>query len=99
MPDNKKKAYDAPDIEKITLADDALNKVSGGTQPDGATDGDDLPSDPDSELVGGIDDIPPEQQGWGNPDVGRGWGRGGGCDGTSYHKSARTFSSGRNSKC
>ena len=35
----------------------------------------------------------------GNGDVGQGRGRGGGCDGVSYHRDARTFSSGRNSGC
>ena len=35
----------------------------------------------------------------GNSDVGRARGRGGGCDGVPYHRSARTFSSGRNSGC
>ena len=35
----------------------------------------------------------------GNGDVGRGRGRGGGCDGVAYHRNARTFSSGRNSGC
>lgn len=35
----------------------------------------------------------------GNGDVGRGRGRGGGCDGVPYHRNARTFSSGRNSGC
>lgn len=35
----------------------------------------------------------------GNGDVGRGRGRGGGCDGVPYHRMARTFSSGRNSGC
>ena len=35
----------------------------------------------------------------GNGDVGRGRGRGGGCDGVPYHRTARTFSSGRNSGC
>lgn len=34
-----------------------------------------------------------------NADVGQGRGRGGGCDGVSYHRNARTFSSGRNSDC
>ncbi len=35
----------------------------------------------------------------GNGDVGRGRGRGGGCDGVPYHRNQRTFSSGRNSGC
>ena len=35
----------------------------------------------------------------GNGDVGRGRGRGGGCDGVPYHRTARTFRSGRNSGC
>ncbi len=35
----------------------------------------------------------------GNSDVGRARGRGGGCDGVPYHRTARTFSSGRNSGC
>ncbi len=35
----------------------------------------------------------------GNGDVGRGRGRGGGCDGVPYHRTVRTFSSGRNSGC
>lgn len=35
----------------------------------------------------------------GNGDVGRGRGRGGGCDGVPYHRNVRTFSSGRNSGC
>ena len=35
----------------------------------------------------------------GNGDVGRSRGRGGGCDGVPYHRTARTFSSGRNSGC
>ena len=35
----------------------------------------------------------------GNGDVGRGRGRGGGCDGVPYHRTTRTFSSGRNSGC
>lgn len=35
----------------------------------------------------------------GNGDIGRGRGRGGGCDGVPYHRLARTFSSGRNSGC
>lgn len=35
----------------------------------------------------------------GNGDVGKGRGRGGGCDGVPYHRQARTFSSGRNSGC
>ena len=39
---------------------------------------------------------PPEED---NGDVGRGRGRGGGCDGVPYHRNARTFSSGRNSGC
>ena len=34
----EKKPYDAPDIEKIPLSDQDLDKVSGGTQPDGNTD-------------------------------------------------------------
>ena len=39
---------------------------------------------------------PPEED---NGDVGRGRGRGGGCDGVPYDRNARTFSSGRNSGC
>ena len=39
---------------------------------------------------------PPEED---NGDVGRGRGRGGGCDGVPYHRNARTFRSGRNSGC
>ncbi len=35
----------------------------------------------------------------GNGEVGRGRGRGGGCDGVPYHRTHRTFSSGRNSGC
>ncbi len=35
----------------------------------------------------------------GNGDIGQGRGRGGGCDGVPYHRTARTFSSGRNSGC
>ena len=65
MSDKEKKTYDAPDIEKIPLSDEGLDKVTGGAQPDGATDGDDLPPDPDSELVGGIDYIPPRSAGLG----------------------------------
>ena len=34
-----------------------------------------------------------------NGDVGGGRGRGGGCNGVSYNRHPRTFSSGRNSKC
>ncbi|MBR4782074.1 MAG: hypothetical protein IK014_12075 [Lachnospiraceae bacterium] len=34
-----------------------------------------------------------------NGDVGKGKGKGGGCDGNPYHDNAKTFSNGRNSGC
>ena len=88
MPEKEKKSYDAPDIEKIPLADENLDKVTGGTQPDGTADDDDLTPDPDGENT----DL--ENSGISNGDAGKGRGRGR-CDGPTYHKSARTFSGGR----
>lgn len=35
----------------------------------------------------------------GNGDVGKGKGKGGGCDGVPYHENQRTFSNGKNSGC
>ena len=35
----------------------------------------------------------------GNGDVGKGKGRGGGCDGEPYHPNQKTFSNGRKSGC
>ena len=95
MPGKEKKTYDAPDIEKIPLTDDALDKVTGGTQPDGGTDGD-SPLDNDGGLGedGGIGTTNNE-----NTDVGRGNGRGGACRSPIKHRAPRSFSSGRNSGC
>ena len=90
MPEREKKTYDAPDIEKIRLSDEDMNKVSGGTQPDGTTNEDDLPPEPDYTEDGGS---------IGNADVGKGRGRGGGCDSVPYYRPPRSFSSGRNSGC
>ena len=53
---------------------------------------------PKVELIK-IDDTDMILTSAGNGDVGRGRGRGGGCDGVPYHRNARTFSSGRNSGC
>ncbi|MBR4194652.1 MAG: hypothetical protein IKQ54_10045 [Oscillospiraceae bacterium] len=93
MSNKEKKTYDAPEIVKIPLVDGDLDKVSGGAQPDGSTDGEDLAPGPDGE---GND---PDNPGIGNGDIGTGKGRGGGCDGVAYHHSAKTFTSGRNSRC
>ena len=51
---HEKKPYDAPDIEKIPLSDQDLDKVSGGTQPDGETGGD-SPLDHDNITNGNTD--------------------------------------------
>ncbi len=53
---------------------------------------------PKVELIK-IDDTDMILTSAGKGDVGRGRGRGGGCDGVPYHRNARTFSSGRNSGC
>lgn len=76
----EKKLYDAPDIEKIPLSEEDMDKVSGGTEPDGSTtNGDNSSTDSNT----------------GESDTGTGRGRGGGCDGLPYHRTAKTFSSGR----
>ncbi|MBR4194653.1 MAG: hypothetical protein IKQ54_10050 [Oscillospiraceae bacterium] len=93
MPKKGKKTYDAPEIEKIPLSDEDMNKVSGGAQPDGSTDDEDLTPGPDGE---GND---PDNSSIGNGDIGTGKGRGGGCDGAPYHRSVKTFANGRNSGC
>ena len=90
MFEKEKKTYGAPEIEKIPLSDEDMNKVSGGVEPDGTTNEDDLPPEPDYTEDGGS---------IGNADVGKGRGRGGGCDSVPYYRPPRSFSSGRNSGC
>ena len=87
---NEKKTYDTPEIEKIPLSDVDMSKVSGGVEPDGETDEEDLPPEPDYTEDGGS---------IGNADVGKGRGRGGGCNSVPIHCPPRSFSSGRNSGC
>ena len=98
----EKKTYSKPDIERIAMDEDSLDRVTGGISDKGGkkkkdnapttfVDTDDLYSVTDSELN--------NEFASGGGDVGAGRGRGGGCDGVPYHRMARTFSSGRNSGC
>ena len=94
----KKKAYEKPDLERIHLDESEVTAVVGGvstkskkkTTVDTTIDNE-TTSVTDASIQGQF--VP------GNGDVGRGRGRGGGCDGVPYHRNARTFSSGRNSGC
>ena len=88
----KKKAYEKPDLERIPLDESEVTAVVGGvsTKSKKKTTVD---TDIDNETTIQGQFVP------GNGDVGRGRGRGGGCDGVPYHRTARTFSSGRNSGC
>ena len=92
----EKKTYDVPEIEKIPLSDEYLDKVAGGTQPDGGTGGSDSPLDHDEghSEDGGIGTTNNE-----NTDVGRGNGRGGACRSPIKHRAPRSFSGGRNLGC
>lgn len=89
----EKKAYAAPDIEKLSLSDSDLDMVSGGIQKREEINPE---TNNDSTVQTGTDAFTTYVM---NGDVGRGRGRGGGCDGVPYHRMARTFSSGRNSGC
>ena len=94
----KKKAYEKPDLERIPLDESEVTAVVGGvstkskkkTTVDTTIDNE-TTSVTDASIQGQF--VPS------NGDVGRGRGRGGGCDGVPYHRNARTFSSGRNSGC
>ena len=96
MSSKEKKTYDPPAIERIPLSDDALDMVTGGTQPDGGTGDSDSPLDHDEGYSedGGIGTTNTE-----NTDVGRGNGRGGACRSPIKHRAPRSFSGGRNMGC
>ncbi len=101
----EKKTYDAPVVHKFAVDDENLGQVTGGIQARGGyKEEHDAGADAlDSNAnLGGVDKSGAQlgQSGEvGNGDVGKGRGRGGGCDGVAYHRNARTFSSGRNSGC
>lgn len=100
-----KKNYSKPDIVKIPIDEESLDRVTGGigdkgkqksdADPDMTVNTDPLASVIDETLTG----KKKSNGSAGNGDVGQGRGRGGGCDGVPYHRNARTFSSGRNSGC
>ena len=100
-----RKSYTKPDFEKLALDDNTLERVTGGigdkgkgktnAAPDTTVAAVDITSVTDSSVAG----LQVIDGSAGNADVGRGRGRGGGCDGVPYHRNARTFSSGRNSGC
>ena len=94
----EKKTYDSPAIERIPLSDENLDKVAGGTQPDGGTgdSGSPLDNDGGHGEDGGMDDA---TNGSENTDVGRGNGRGGACRSPIKHRAPRSFSGGRNLGC
>ena len=94
----KKKAYEKPDLDRIPLDESEVTAVVGGVSTNSkkkttvdTTIDNETTSVTDASIQGQF--VP------GNGDVGRGRGRGGGCDGVPYHRNARTFSSGRNSGC
>ena len=94
----KKKAYEKPDLERIPLDESEVTAVVGGvstTSKKKPT----VDTSIDNETTSVTDASIQGQFVPGNGDVGRGRGRGGGCDGIPYHRMARTFSSGRNSGC
>ena len=93
----KKKAYEKPDLERIPLDESEVTAVVGGvsTKSKKTT----VDTSIDNETTSITDTSIQGQFLPGNGDVGRGRGRGGGCDGVPYHRMARTFSSGRNSGC
>lgn len=93
----KKKAYEKPDLERILLDESEVTAVVGGvsTKSKKTT----VDTSIDNETTSVTDTSIQGQFVPGNGDVGRGRGRGGGCDGVPYHRNARTFSSGRNSGC
>jgi hypothetical protein len=81
-----KKEYGSPELEKLALEDEDLERVSGGAGEDGGSAG-----NIDIGVIG--------SDSMGNIDIDAS-GRGGGCDIIPpLHRSARTFSSGRNSNC
>ena len=101
----EKKPYEAPDLEGIPMDDDDMDDIVGGIKDAGKSKKKKKvapvtppapPSPTDPPAV--VDKTNPGADA-GNGDVGRGRGRGGGCDGVPYHRMARTFSSGRNSGC
>lgn len=110
----EKKTYDAPAVHKFSLDDSDVEKVTGGIKPQ-KTYKDEYDSGLDGSTGTNPGDVGGDTGGSGNPaaitgssvvdnpqgngDIGRGRGRGGGCDGVPYHRMARTFSSGRNSGC
>ena len=74
MVSKEKKPYGAPDIEKVPLSDEDLDKVSGGAQPDGAP-------GPDTDEEDIVIDTTPYQQEVRNTDIYRR-----GCDGVNYRR-------------
>ncbi len=94
-----KKEYGSPELEKLALEDEDLERVSGGAGEDGGSAGNidigvigsDSTGNSDIEFIG--------SDSMGNIDIDAS-GRGGGCDIIPpLHRSARTFSYGRNSSC
>ncbi len=99
-----KKEYGSPELEKLALEDEDLERVSGGAGEDGGSAGNIDIGVIGSDSMGNIDIGVIGSDSMGNSDiefmvngnVGRGRGRGGGCDGeVPLHRSARTFSNGR----
>ena len=97
----EKKTYDAPAIHKFALDDSDMEKVTGGIKPQTTykEEHDNVINEMNSNNESGSGEKGSAAADPGTSDVGRGRGRGGGCDGVAYHRNARTFSSGRNSGC
>ncbi len=100
----KKKEYGSPELEKLALEDEDLERVSGGAGEDGGSAGNSdivIGSDSmgNSYIVIGSDSMGNSDieviDSMGNIDI-DGRGRGGGCDVIPpLHRNARTFSNGR----
>jgi hypothetical protein len=91
----EKKAYSAPDAEPFSIDEGAIDAVSGGFELKSEEELHAMSSEERMQYF-----IEAHENGLaGVYDVFFGEGRGGGCDGVSFHRFARTFSSGRNSGC
>ncbi len=110
-----KKEYGSPELEKLALEDEDLERVSGGAGGEGGSAGNsdivigsdsmgnsyivigsDSMGNSDIEVIGSDSMGNSDIEFMVNGNVGRGRGRGGGCDGeVPLHRSARTFSNGR----
>ncbi len=99
----EKKTYSKPDMERLAIDEDSLDRVTGGISDKGSgkkkNDGAPNTTVTTNNLYSVTDDDVASVLAEGTSNVGAGRGRGGGCDGVPYHRNARTFSSGRNSGC